>query len=197
MAFELNPSSSPPSEQASRDLADIRAATAGDGPAGERLAERLLSVPRILAALNARRMLRWTKHDLEDLSQEVVARVWSKLDQFQGHGSLEAWLYRFCIFEVQNQARLRRRRQTVVGGLSVDPAEEIRPGAADDEMLELMLAELGPPDADLIRSKFFDRATFEELGRRFNLPPSTVKTRYYRGLDWLRRRLLAQRQENR
>ncbi len=176
-------------DAARRDLGDIRAARAGDRPAGERLATRLLYVPRLLAAMNARRALGWSRHDLEDASQDVMTHVWSRLDQFRGEGSLEAWLYRFCENEVRNRSRLTRRRRGVVDAIAGrDPIAAGGPEDVEPRDLDQLLDELGPPDAPLVRLKHFEGMTFEEMSRCLGIATSTAKTRYYRGIEWLRRR---------
>jgi RNA polymerase sigma factor (sigma-70 family) len=44
---------------------------------------------------------------------------------------------------------------------------------------------VGGVESDLLVLKHFEDLTFVEIGRLLGLAPSTVKTRYYRGLDQL------------
>jgi DNA-directed RNA polymerase specialized sigma24 family protein len=41
----------------------------------------------------------------------------------------------------------------------------------------------------VIRLKHFEGRTFREIGEVLEIPANTAKTHYYRGLEWLRRRL--------
>lgn len=79
----------------------------GDAEAFDALLERHASTVR-------RCILRIVKDDAaaEDLSQEVFLRLWTRAEQWQGHGALSAWLLRMATNLALNHLRsLRRRRQ--------------------------------------------------------------------------------------
>jgi RNA polymerase sigma-70 factor (ECF subfamily) len=177
--------------QPALDLETIQSALRGDRVAGERLADRLKVVRRILAVINRRASVPLSSHEVEDLEQDILTIVWEKLRLFQGVGTFEAWLYRFCAYEFQN----RRRREAVrTGHVKPLPEEPLSAGEApDDEIsaadLEEALRELGPPSEPVIRLKHAEGLSFEELARQLGIPPSTAKTRYYDGVVWLRQRL--------
>ena len=175
-----------PSAEAQADRELIVQALQGDREAGNVLAERLLVVPRFLSILSARSRVQLASHELEDLTQDVLAAVWPKLGAFQGVGSLDAWLFRFCYFEFRNQARRRARRQVRTDLEDVSAPPEVIDGFGE---LEQHLVELGPPEEEILRLRHQEGLSFAALGEKLALSPNTVKTRYYRGLRWLRRRL--------
>lgn len=175
--------------QAERDEETIRAALAGSRAATERLARRLLAVPRLVAAIDARRGQRLSEHDIEDLAQDLLVIVWEKLGQFRGTGTLESWLYRFCLLEYMNRVRRLQRLPRPFPLLDPRATPTGASGEADAEALEALLASLGPPEEEIVRLKHFEDLSFAELGERLGLSPNTAKTRYYRGIQWLRRRL--------
>lgn len=174
------------------DRALASACLRGDAGSLEVLASRLTCVPRILASINHRMGGPLGEEDLADLSQDTLIVIWGKLGSFEGRGRLETWAYRFCFLEFMNRLRRTERRQRVVGASleSLDSVPSpIEPSVREFEVLEVGLAELGSPEADVIRMKHFDGWTFDDIAARLGQAPSTVKSQYYRGLDWLKRRL--------
>lgn len=186
-------------EDLARDARLVRDALAGDRQAGERLAERLMCVPRVLGSINARRGGRLSSHDLEDLIGDCLLGIWRKLGSYHGEATLEGWLYRFCFLEFMNKARLLSRRPEVS---RPELAQHESPEVALDrdlerEDLERTLLRLGPPDSDVVRLKHYDELTFEGIARALGITTKMAKTRYYRGIAWLQRELTAQVRESR
>lgn len=177
--------------QAVLDHETIQRALAGDRTAADALAERLAVVHRILSTLNVRAGAKLQPQELEDLGQDVLVVIWRKLRLFQGVGTLESWLYRFCAYELHNR---RRREGLRSGQLKMLPDELVsRSGDPEKELdlqgLHAALRDLGPPSEAVIRLKHEGGHSFEEVGRILGIPPSTAKTRYYDGVRWLRQRL--------
>lgn len=185
-----------------RDLELVRRCLAKDAVAIHELAARLACVPRILYSINHRIGRPLGDDDLADLSQDAVVVIWSKLATFQGRGRLETWAYRFCFLEYMNRIRLHERRDRRIAPIeSLDSLEErsaeLGPGEVPSEFewLERGLDELGPPESDVIRAKHFDDRTFEEIASEMNAASSTVKSQYYRGIEWLRRSIESRRRK--
>jgi len=155
------------------------------------VATRLQVVGRLLESINAHRGSPLSSHELEDIRQDVIAIVWDKFRRFEGVGTLESWLYRFCLNACHNRSRRfseHARRMTTLVDDPLDPAD-----ALDDDIepsdLESALRELGPPREDVLRLKHEQDLSFEAVAQRLGLSTSTVKTRYYEGVRWLRWRL--------
>jgi RNA polymerase sigma-70 factor (ECF subfamily) len=68
------------------------------------------------------RILR-SPHDAEDALQEALLRAWRSLPQFEGRGSLRAWLYRIATNASLDQ--IRGRTEPVSDGDPSDGAEPI------------------------------------------------------------------------
>ncbi|HUP23475.1 MAG TPA: sigma-70 family RNA polymerase sigma factor [Thermoanaerobaculia bacterium] len=177
-----------------RDARLVKDALAGDRAAADRLAQRLMCVPRVLGAINSRRGGRLSSHDLEDLIGDCLLGIWRKLGSYHGEATLEGWLYRFCFLEFMNKARLLSRRPEVSKPelahheSSADPLDR----DLEREDLERTLDRLGPPDADVVRLKHFDELTFEGIAKAMGITTKMAKTRYYRGIAWLQRELSVQ-----
>lgn len=197
----MTPSEDPETRSVrSPDYELVRRVLEGDRGASERLAERLQLLPDLLSEINHQRGSRLSSHDLEDLSQDVLLIVWGKLDQFRGFGTLEGWLHRFCLLEYMNRLRIvrRRERRTLLQPdpelTGVEPPGD-GPGTLDTDVLEASLAELDPSEEEVVRLKHFEELTFKRIGELLGVPLNTVKSRYYRGIAWLRRRLARRDEE--
>ncbi len=176
--------------QAQHDRALLDRAAAGDARAREELGERLEVVPRLLAAIHRRQRGRVSRQDLEDAGQEVLALVWKKHRLFQGVGSFEAWLYRFCLltyrYHVRRSARGRAAPSEELSQHVTEQAEHDHDPGIDLERIEASLRALGPPSEEVVRLKHEDGLSFEEIAAKLGVPLSTAKTRYYDGIKWLR-----------
>jgi RNA polymerase sigma-70 factor, ECF subfamily len=179
---DTNASGTPANHAADRDL--VRAVVAGDEPATALFVRRMQCVPRFLSVLNARGAL--DSQESGDLVQSVLASVWRRLPDFAGHSTLESWVYPFCVHELMNAYRRRRRRPSRSDDVPEPPAPPIPDPAWFHEDVHAALERLGAEEADIIRKKHFDELTFEEIARRLDISANTAKTRYYRALVKLR-----------
>jgi len=167
------------------DLALVRAVLGGDRRAARELARRMRCVPRMLSVLNHRRGRPLKHHDLEDLAQDALTTIWEKLEAYHGQAVLERWMFRFCLFTLQNRLRRFARVHHVEGQhLSKSPED---PPSKDDasahyEALEERVARLPAEEAEVVRLKHYEQCTFDEIGERMESSPNTAKTRYYRAL---------------
>ena len=177
-------------DEADADLALARRALAGVPEARSELVRRLVCVPRMLAALNARWGRPLDSHDLDDLGQDVLVALWRGLPSFAGLSSLESWAFRSC-----HRALLHRLRRRRVASEDVDrlPAA---PEPLFDELYRA-LEQLEPRGRRMVQLKHFEGLTFEEIGEHLSASPNTVKGWYYETLTTLRRILAAARREDR
>jgi RNA polymerase sigma-70 factor, ECF subfamily len=178
-------------EDGPRDQALVREALAGSQVAREALALRLACIPPMLRALLRRAGWRVTPHDLEDLAQDVFTTVWRRLEDFDGRGQLEVWIFGFC------RNRCLKWRERGAGRIEARGGEENplldikdqREGPSADALdldhLRRCVAGLPRPMAQVVELKHFEDLTFEELGQRLQCSPNTAKTRYYRALELL------------
>ena len=167
------------------DLELARRALAGELDARGELVHRLVCVPRMLAALNARVGRPLGPHDLEDLVQDVLVALWRGLPSFAGLSSLDSWAFRCCHRALL--ARLRRPRWGAAHGEGVEALAAVQ-GHAFDE-IHRALDQLEPRARRVIELKHFEGLTFVEIGARLATSPNTVKGWYYETLADLRRML--------
>ena len=152
--------------------------------------ERMRCVPRIMAALNARRGRPFREADLDDLAQDTFVIAWRKLPAFKPFVPLEGWLYRLFCNEFMNAwRRLERNRRFTQATEDIDEFEGAMTKPSPDDDIHLALERLGGVEAETISLKHFDGLTFAEIAERMAVVEGTVKTRYYRGLVRLERLL--------
>lgn len=178
-----------------RDL--VRRTLAGDPRAEERFVRRMRCVPRMVAAKNARLGRPLGAEEVEDVAQEAMTAIWRKLENFDGRGPLEVWVYRFCFFELLRKLRNRRGLPGSLEEVGTDReplAPEIHQ-AVDHEHVHESLERLDDDVAVILRLKHFEDLTFEALSSRLGISPNTAKARYYRGLRQLKRWLAKTEQQ--
>ncbi len=167
----------------------VRASLNGDEDAIGQMADRLECVPRIVGSINRRFGAPFSIPELDDVSQDVMVLVWKRRSSFEGRAKLETWIYRICYLEFLNEVRRLRRRSRFAGEAlpTADleaPPEPMNP--QDLDVLDAFLQELGGTDEEVIRLKHYDGLTFKEIAEKSGNPSSSVKSRYYRGIAWLR-----------
>ncbi len=181
------PTNAPDSFDRVRELAFVQAVIARHPAAVADFTERLLCVPRMLGALNARRGHALRGDDLADLAHDTIVITMRKLGEFEAFASLECWLHRLCNLELLNA--IRRKARTQMRTLPLDDmsgsAADAHPSGHAHDDVHLALERLGGVEAEAIRLHHFEDLTFRGIGNRLGLPTNTVKTRYYRGMTRL------------
>ena len=175
---------------ADREL--VRAVLAGDPSAIDALVQRLRCIPRILTMLNQRMGGVLGPEDLGDLTQDTLALLWPRMEGYTGQAALETWFYGFCFNAFMNAVRKGRRRHGVDSLEEHSVASPSSPSPVlDYDHLHRGLEQLDEKETRVIRLKYFDGLTFEEIGARLGISPNTAKTCYYRGMrrleEFLRR----------
>ncbi len=173
----------PADSRCASDLATIRGVLDGKEDAIRDFADLLKRVPRMLGAQNARLGRPLSEHDLADLAQDTVVIILQKLSEYEGRAPADSWIYRICRLELMNGVRRARRapRQLEVReGSEVSSARD--DGIAERDRVMQALAKVGGVEAEAVVLKHFEGLTFEEMGARLEVPVSTLKARYYKGI---------------
>lgn len=163
----------------------------------DRFIARMQCVPRFVAARNAQWGRPLGNQSMEDVVQDVLAIVWRKLSAYQGEAVLETWVYQFCEFEMRNAVRrANTRRSQSLADVEEPTAPQEPSRVGDDDLAPIYAAmdNLPAEDTQIIRLKHFEEQTFDAIAARIGWPANTVKTRYYRALDRLKRKLTKESQ---
>lgn len=171
------------------DLRLVSATLSGDKAAREELLRRLACVPLILRVRNQRLGRPLDADMLQDVVQDTLIAVWTRLSTFGGASSLEAWVYRFCVHKHLTRIRDHGRRvriEAVESPLLDSAAARAVEPTADEELVHRSLDDLDADRARIVRLKHFEDLTFEQIAERLDISPNTAKTHYYRALRVLR-----------
>jgi RNA polymerase sigma-70 factor (ECF subfamily) len=171
----------------SDDLRLVQRALARDEEALQLLTLRLECVPRFVRRFERCGARRIPRADFDDITQDVATAFWRCLARFDGSCRLETWLFGITRRIV---LRWRTRRADFVplddDGAADAPAlrTEVRDTCAIDA--GRVLARLERRLRVVVLLKHVRDLSFDEIGARLGLSPNTVKTRYYRALEFLR-----------
>ncbi len=127
--------------------------------------------------------------EAEEVLQEVFLGIWRKAKQFDAtRASAITWLSMMtrnkAIDRLRANAGARAHTPLDLDEIEGDSAaSEVAEDAENKERIEVCLDELEAPRRTLIRTAFFEGATYEELAQRSGNPLGTVKS-------WIRRSLI-------
>lgn len=142
------------------------------------------------------RLLR-SEEEAQDVCQEAFLKAFRGLGSFRGQAKFSSWLYQIAL----NLCRDRMRRKKGKTWVSLDEIGETAATARGPSVLELVetgdlsrrvvaaMSSLPDEQREVIVLKEYEGRTFPEIAQILDVPVSTVKTRLYRGLTQLRRRL--------
>ena len=191
-----------------QDTLLVRRLQAGDRTAVKELSEKY--GPRILQL--AMRHMR-NREDAEEVTQDVLLKVYQKIGLFRGDAALSSWIYRITFNTAMS--RLRQNRAARMAADERDralarqeAASEPRPvlrepadwsHMPDEELLRLQLrvafdaavAELPEIYRAPVVLRDIEGLTTEEASSRLKLKDQTLKSRLHRGRLMLRERLQA------
>jgi RNA polymerase sigma-70 factor, ECF subfamily len=180
----------------------VKAIRAGDTRAFETLFDRY--------APALQRHAGYIVHDeaaAHDVVQETFLRLWNRADQWQGAGTVRAWLYSIATHQALNALRTRSRRREVPLELPQEPEDDDDPSnfvpawAIDDASLSpeahVLCAERRTACRRLVQSLDADKRevirlvhesglNIREAATALGLPEGTVKSR----LHYARRQLV-------
>src|SRR5262245_50682035 len=166
----------------------IRRWQRGDAAAFEDLVRRWQQpMARFLAHLVGRPEL------VQDLCQEVFLRVYQAAPRYRETGAFSTWLYRIAL-NVARDAGRRRRHEPGPLPYQEPPAgaPPVESQCARRELVEAVaraVAELPPPQREVLVLRHYEGMSFEEMARLLTTPASTLKSRFAAALNQLRVRL--------
>jgi RNA polymerase sigma factor (sigma-70 family) len=137
------------------------------------------------------------REKLEDAGQEVAARIWRDRGLFTGQSQLESWVYPYA-FHVWRETVAAQRRVDYRRA-EHDSIHALRSGdASAAETLDLQtesgrvrqaMESMDSELVQLIEQHLLLGYSFARIAEADGLALSTVKARYYRGMEALRKKL--------
>ena len=153
------------------------------------------------------------REDAEEVTQDVLMKVYRKIDRFRGDAALSSWIYRITFNTAMSRLRTHRAeraadadRDRVMAKRDQDTAELASPRQPvdwshmpDEELLRGQLrtavARALPGLPEIYRApvvlRDLEGLTTEEASRRLRVKDQTLKSRLHRGRVMLRQQLNA------
>jgi RNA polymerase sigma-70 factor, ECF subfamily len=152
------------------------------------------------------------REDAEEVTQDVLMKVYRKVDAFRGDAALSSWIYRITFNTAMSRLRSTRlaraaeqeRERSMVAELESDVSREPRQPAdwssmPDEELLRSQLREaVARAIAELpeiyrapVVLRDIEGLSTEEASTRLKLKDQTLKSRLHRGRLMLREKLHA------
>lgn len=119
-------------------------------------------------------------YEIEELFQEILIRLWSGLDRFDGRSEIRTWVYRVALnVAINRQKVLSRRVKTVPLILQVEPM------APDDERkqqideLYRLISQLDVMDKAIVML-WLEELSYADIAAIVGISPTNVGTRLLR-----------------
>ena len=130
---------------------------------------------------------------VEDLAQDIFLKMFTRLEQYQGHVPFPHWVSRIAVTTCIDQLRAQQRRPEVRGADRSETEAEVlatvmtderdaRPGEAlaARELVHKLLAQLKPDDQLVIQLLDLEQKTIAEISALTGWNQTLVKVRAFR-----------------
>ncbi|GAB3945760.1 RNA polymerase sigma factor [Spirosoma harenae] len=123
----------------------------------------------------------------QDFTQDIFLKVFGKLSSFQERSSFSTWLYSIAYNYCADQLRLAKRLPTIALGETLEQtkADSIETHLHEETLQAMQQAmdRLSTEERTLLRLKYEDSMSIEEIADLYNLKPSAVKMRLKRSRE--------------
>ncbi|WP_080059250.1 RNA polymerase sigma factor [Spirosoma aerolatum] len=133
--------------------------------------------------------LQMTKHSeqAEDFTHDIFLKAFTKLNAFQERSSFSTWLYSIAFNYCADQMRLSKRMNvtSITEGHEQSMADS-KDNHVQEETLQLVkqaLATLTTDEQTILRMKYEDGRTIDEIAQVYKIKPSAVKMRLKRSRE--------------
>jgi RNA polymerase sigma-70 factor, ECF subfamily len=173
----------------SDEAALVRRVQAGDQLAFREIVERYQS--KVFSIIYG--ILR-NHNDAEDIAQQVFAKVYFSVKNFDFRSSILTWIYKITVNECYDYLRKKRVRKLVyesdfsaedaqrmeAAEPAVDPAPPMDQALAKQDLVMKLLSKLSEEDRSLILLKEVEGHSVEELASMTGLNENTIKVKLFR-----------------
>ena len=167
----------------------VRRAQEGDEAAFREIVERYQS--KVFSIIHG--IVR-QRNDMEDIAQQVFAKIYFSIGKFDFRSSLITWIYKITVNECYDYLRKKKVRKLVyesdmsedevrrVG--QSDPAVDRKPRIdarlAQRDYLMKLLSKVSPEERDLLTLKEVEGHSVEELSEMTGMNENTIKVKLFR-----------------
>ena len=133
-------------------------------------------------------------NDAEDIAQQVFAKVYFSIRNFDFRSSLLTWIYKITVNECYDYLRKKRVRKLVyesdfseedahrmeASDPATDPSTPVDKRLAQRDLVTKLLDKVSPEDRSLILLKEVEGHSVEELAAMTGLNENTIKVKLFR-----------------
>jgi RNA polymerase sigma-70 factor, ECF subfamily len=134
------------------------------------------------------------RNDAEDIAQQVFAKIYFSIKNFDFRSSLLTWIYKITVNECYDYLRKKRVRKLVYESdfsaddsarmQNAEPATDQAPGVdrrlAQHDLILKLLAKISEEDRSLILLKEVEGHSVEELAAMTGMNENTIKVKLFR-----------------
>ncbi len=124
------------------------------------------------------------RQDAEDITQDTMLKLFSKLGSFEGRSSFKTWLVRVTRNACKDWLKKRAISKQYTDVLAQEPQEPTTIEVEEDRLIGL-LKELSPVDRDILTLRFVADFGLAEIAETTGLGLSATKMRLYRAIERL------------
>jgi RNA polymerase sigma factor (sigma-70 family) len=141
------------------------------------------------------------RDDADDLTIEAFGKAFSRLKQYQPNYAFSTWLFKIASNNCIDFIRREKKKKIVSLDNSFENEDgdrlsiDVRADALDPEesiikdqkvkMMREVVEKLKPRYRDLIKLRYFDELSYEEIAEELQLPLGTVKAQLFRARDFI------------
>lgn len=123
------------------------------------------------------------REDAEEITQDVLLKVFRSIDKFRGDSSISTWIYRIAYNSAISHCRKKGIKTTELNEqTTLDSADGEHNSEREAQYiaLEQAIATLGVEDALLINLFYYKKMSVEELAKVTSQSQSNIKVRLHR-----------------
>ena len=134
------------------------------------------------------------QNDAEDIAQQVFAKIYFSIRNFDFRSSLLTWIYKITVNECYDYLRKKRVRKLVYESdfsaeealrmerteTPVDSARPIDTTLAQRDLLSKLMSKVSEEDRQLLMLKEVEGHSVEELAEMFRMNENTIKVKLFR-----------------
>jgi len=124
------------------------------------------------------------RQDAEDITQDVMLKLFSKLPSFEGRSSFKTWVVRVTRNACKDWLKKKAISKRYSEALANEPREQAQIEYEEDRLIGL-LRELSPADREILTLRFVADLSLKEVADTTDLSLSAAKMRLYRAIDRL------------
>jgi len=128
--------------------------------------------------------------DAQDLTQDVMLKVFHNLKGFSGHSKVSTWLYSVASNTCLDY--LRKHKRTTARHVPIEDGHNVPTPNSDETriLVKKALSSLDENDQMIINLHFTVGLSLDEIAEVLALKVSATKMRYYRAMDKLKKHVV-------